>query len=337
MHIDRNNYEEFFLLYADQELNPADRAAVEAFVLVHPDLKAELDTILQTLLPQETVAVFSDKESLFRTTETTLVNITNYEAFFVRYADDELSNEEKAATELFVYKHPECQEDFELIQQARLSADASILFPDKNILYRTSDRKKPVVQLWMRYAAAAILLLMAGIFWLQQREPEPAATAETVALTQPKQPAIQPLKQTALTPQSTAGANTSANTLVQPKKLKRDNVSIPQPKSAAIAPSRELLVVHQPVLVQEKQDFAVTVPAVPVDVDAGRVQVPEVPPGEAYASNAASEDFVYVNNAAGSRKSPFRGLLRKASRFVEQKNPLSPDHKKGGVFTASQD
>jgi tellurite resistance protein len=336
MHIDRNNYEEFFLLYADQELNPAERAALEAFVLLHPDLKAELDKILQTVLQQEAAMVFSDKESLFRTTETTLVNITNYEAFFVRYADDELNNEEKAATELFVYKHPEFEEDFELIQRARLSADTSIQFPDKSILYKTSDRKKPVVQLWMRYAAAAMLLLMAGIFWLQQRETKPSISATPVAVLQPEQPVIQPLKQPVQAVQPAADATTNANALVQPKKIKRDKISLPVFTPAEKPASREILAVQQPVVLPVQTDIAVTVPAVPVVVDAGRVLVAEAPK-EVYASNAASEDFVYVNNAAGSRKSPFRGLLRKASRFVEQKNPLSPDHKKGGVFTASQD
>jgi anti-sigma factor RsiW len=336
MRIDRNNYEEFFLLYADQELNAADRAAVEAFLLVQPDLKAELDKILQTVLPQEAAMVFSDKESLFRTTETALVNITNYEGFFVRYADDELNNEEKAATEFFVYKHPECEEDFELIQRARLSADTSIQFPDKSILYKTSDRKKPVVPLWMRYAAAAMLLLLAGIFWLQQRETKPSIPAAPVARMQPERPLIQPVKKPVQAVQLATSATTNANALVQPKKLKRDKISLPDFTPVEKQVSREILAVQQPVVLPEQPDIAVTMPAVAVAVDAGKVLVAEAPK-EVYASNAASEDFVYVNNAAGSRKSPFRGLLRKASRFVEQKNPLSPDHKKGGVFTASQD
>jgi len=62
-----------------------------------------------------------------------------------------------------------------------------------------------------------------------------------------------------------------------------------------------------------------------------------IPQNASFASKAASEDYVYVNNSTENRKSPLRGLLRKASRYAEQKNPLSQDHRKGGVFTASQE
>jgi hypothetical protein len=47
MLINRHNYEEFFILYMDNELDPAARRMVEDFVQLHPDLKEELDILLQ--------------------------------------------------------------------------------------------------------------------------------------------------------------------------------------------------------------------------------------------------------------------------------------------------
>jgi len=185
MNINRNNYEEFFLLYVDNELSASERQEVETFAAIHPDLKAELDMLSQTILPGGQAEVFMDKEILFRTSDTgSLVNMMNYEGFFVKYADDELNNEEKAATEEFVYKHPECQEDFELIQQTKLHPDTSIRFPDKNLLYRQEETKRrPVLVMWMRFAAAAVLILLAGLFWLQQQQPVQVPTQRPVAVT----------------------------------------------------------------------------------------------------------------------------------------------------------
>ena len=52
----RDNYEEYFLLYVDNELTPEQKAAVEAFVLLHPDLKDELDLLCGTRLPAEVLS-----------------------------------------------------------------------------------------------------------------------------------------------------------------------------------------------------------------------------------------------------------------------------------------
>jgi hypothetical protein len=52
--IDTGNYEEFFLLYLDNELSAADRASVEAFAASHPALQEELELLLDTRLKPET-------------------------------------------------------------------------------------------------------------------------------------------------------------------------------------------------------------------------------------------------------------------------------------------
>lgn len=63
--IDKGNYEEFFLLYVDNELPAADRAAVEAFVAAHPDLQEELELLLDTrLIPEE--QLFHNPEVLLK-------------------------------------------------------------------------------------------------------------------------------------------------------------------------------------------------------------------------------------------------------------------------------
>jgi hypothetical protein len=65
MEINRNNYETFFLLYLDRELNPSEMSDVEKFVTENTDLQKEFSLLRQTILvPAQTV--FDQKELLFR-------------------------------------------------------------------------------------------------------------------------------------------------------------------------------------------------------------------------------------------------------------------------------
>ena len=93
--INRQNYEEYFLLHTDEELDPAERLAVEEFVQQHPDLKIELEMLLRSVVPAQPI-VYHGKDALLRNSSS-IVNESNYEEYFVLYADDELDNELKMA------------------------------------------------------------------------------------------------------------------------------------------------------------------------------------------------------------------------------------------------
>jgi len=75
--IHKGNYEEFFLLYVDDELTAADRTAVESFTAGHPDLREELELLLETRLTPEkqsfgnTDALMKPEPTGQRTTRTT--------------------------------------------------------------------------------------------------------------------------------------------------------------------------------------------------------------------------------------------------------------------------
>lgn len=166
MNITRHNYEEFFMLYIDNELSAADRREVDAFVESNPDLAQELVMLQQTILSPDEPIVFNGKADLFRKEDlTALVNETNYEEYFVLYGDNELTNQEKDLVEQFVYRHPQYQEEFELIQQVKYTPESYIVFPDKSSLYR-AERDEKVIPLssaprWWKLAAAAAVIILA--------------------------------------------------------------------------------------------------------------------------------------------------------------------------------
>lgn len=162
MMINRHNYEEFFLLYADDELNSQQRTAVELFIQQNPDMAAELETLQQMKLQPEEHIVFPDKSSLFKTTDVD-ININNYEEFFFLYIDKELNETEREKVEKFVLQHPQLQDEFTLLKQTVLQPEA-IVFADKSNLYRKEERKVAYIG-FVRMAVAAAVIGIAVLGW----------------------------------------------------------------------------------------------------------------------------------------------------------------------------
>lgn len=177
MNINRYNYEEYFLLYTDNELNVAERQAVEQFIEENPDLERELLLFRQTSFRPDDSIVFNSKEILLRSLSgENFINSINCEQLCVLYGDDELTNQEKAGVEQFVYDNPEYQESFELMQSVKLTPDSSITFPNKKCLYRREKNTKPVLFTWWRMAAAAVILLITSTLWLNNTPPVKKST-----------------------------------------------------------------------------------------------------------------------------------------------------------------
>jgi hypothetical protein len=162
MNITRHNYEEFFILYLDNELSSNDRRLVKGFVQQHPDLKEELDLLFQYKLVPDTHIVFDGKEDLIKINGDTPVTLSNYDEWLVLYMDNELSPAQQANVEEFIAANPAVNEEFILLQRTRLQPE-EIVFADKASLYRKEEKVRPMPVRWWRIAAAAILLLGIGI------------------------------------------------------------------------------------------------------------------------------------------------------------------------------
>lgn len=159
MHINRHNYEEFFILYLDNELGSQERDEVEAFAAANPDLGEELDMLKQTRFVADKNLVFEAKETLMRSSSAFPIDITNYEEWLLLYIDDELNADQKTAVENFVASHPVAMKELDLLQQTKLQPEEVIVFFDKESLYRKEETSRRIVMMrWTRVAVAAILL-----------------------------------------------------------------------------------------------------------------------------------------------------------------------------------
>jgi hypothetical protein len=160
MKINHHNYEEYFILYMDNELGRDDRRMVEAFVQQHPNLKEELDLLLQYKLEPDPAVVFNGKDELIKINGETPVSLSNYEEWIVLYNDNELTPAQRTMVESFLITHPSLQLEFDQLKKARLEPE-TIVFAHKASLYRKEERTRPLP--WLRIAAAAIFLLAIGI------------------------------------------------------------------------------------------------------------------------------------------------------------------------------
>ena len=333
--INRNNYEEFFLLYTDDELNAAEKHAVEEFVRQNPDLKIELEMLQQSVLHAEPI-VFHDKDSLLKNSSS-MINEINCEEYFVLYTDDELNDEQKDSVEQFVYRHPQFRAEFELIQKAKLQADSHIVFADKASLYRTEEDEKVVVFRWWRIAVAAIIFLfLSGLGWYFVSKDKPA---ELAGKNIPKEKIEQPMPEK----QSREEENiTKSNPVVsEPKILENPSGVVRQrdsnqPASDKKKENPEMLMATQKeekinegrniqiasTVVQEKPEVdinkmegseSVSLQNQKKIIDEAVGTVEENP----YAYTA-SNDQIEILNTTVSKKNKLRGLFRKVSRVVEK-------------------
>jgi hypothetical protein len=193
--ITRDNYEEFFLLYTDNELSAAEIHAVERFVAEHPDLREEWEALLQCRLSPDTNLAFPDHEALLKP-----VPESSADRGALLYYIDGLP-----------YLHP----------------DNSIVFPDRDRLYRTTKDRRIVLLPWLRAGiAAAVIGAIALVFLLTNRQQSGQHTRSVAARTPTnKSVAPQPPTNTNVSPGVTSTTAPALHLVeAQPKTNKRQPV-----------------------------------------------------------------------------------------------------------------
>lgn len=216
VNINISNYEEFLLSAIDGELTGEERAALEAFMDLHPEIRKELALLESTKLQPDTAMQFDAKDMLYRKSD--VLSATNYERFLLDYVDNELSTAERTQLEALISQHPHIQQELSLLQAARLTPDLTVTFENKASLYRKEQTR--IHPLWWWSAAAAVV---AGLsFWLipGQRTGEPAAVAVN-------QPAAQTSTSSQTVPQTGTVPQVSSSSVAQ-----NDNPASTQPQVA---------------------------------------------------------------------------------------------------------
>jgi len=164
MSINRHNYEEFFILYWDNELTASQKQAIENFVNENPDLQEEFRILGETRFVPDKNLQFEGKEFLLNSSS---ININNYEEQLLNYIDDALNNNERKEVEKLAAKLPIIQKELLLLQKTKLQPETEVIFPDKSTLYRREEKVRVISMAWFRVAVAAAIILIAGFVTLR--------------------------------------------------------------------------------------------------------------------------------------------------------------------------
>ena len=150
--ITRENYEIYFMEYMDGNLSARERAEVEAFLLVHPDLRELLDGMNEVWL-EVPVEVFDKKEEIKRT-----VREREIEYYAIATAEGVITGEEQTWVDGNVDKDV-FEREVEMYAKVKVKPDPICRFEGKVGVYRKSG----AVLFVKRYAAIAAVVALGGV------------------------------------------------------------------------------------------------------------------------------------------------------------------------------
>ena len=155
--ISHTNYLDWFLCFSDNELTKAETSMLMQFVADNPHLKSELDDILNTKLKPNNAQTFDQKNKLKKGT-------ADDDTSIILYIDNELNETEKINFEKSISKEQSIS--INRFKQTYLQADTSIVFSDKEKLYK---KTKPIIALntLLKFAASVLLLIGIGYLGIQ--------------------------------------------------------------------------------------------------------------------------------------------------------------------------
>jgi hypothetical protein len=340
------NYEEFFLLYTDGELNPAQMQSVEDFLVQHPDLRAELDLLCGTRLVPENYS-FPKEDLLSHHMQQSVID----EDLFL-YMDNELPAARKAKVEQDLATRPDYGRQLEALMQTHLDATQLIAYPNKKELYRKEERAAFAFP-WMRVAAAVAIVAAAGFFYFNNNNTAPATDTALAGERPVKiQPVVPPSVKTNEEAQPSTLAETREPVVTEPRtdRAKTQSPAIAQRSSGTrintgtsinTGTDKQDATDNKTAATESKTYIANFTNAIDMQVAKAPVKALEAnqmatsainnsPVTSALHDRTTSEAATPATNdpagvaAANDHKGSVKGFLRKATRLIEKRTGLDP-------------
>lgn len=323
--ITSGNYEEFFILYIDNELSDAQMKMVDAFLIAHPNLQAEFTLLLNTKLPVEEFTI--NKEALLAGA----IKLSTVEEDLLLLIDNELPVEKRKIIEHEIACNPKHLAHHRLLLKTRLDATEKIIYPGKEKLYRTTKKSIPDFKFWIRIAAAVFIIAAMGILYLMNQnsfsvqppiaiKKQPATPENSTSLKQQGGPKLV-LQQTPVSsyPVKNKKAhyqqskNNLSNTDVKPL-MQQANTTNNRDEVARIIPLKRNTTAI-------KTDLTTNAKAASFDASK------EIINNSPVTSFLLQRTIIYAtpataNSNDGERKGSFKGFLRKATRMIEKRTGI---------------
>ena len=158
MRITRSNYESWFLDFLEGNLAPSLTEELQSFIKQNPDLAKELEMWDLITLQASKSIQFDVKEELKKPVNDQDIE---FQELAVAYHEGDLSLSERINFEAGLSENPGRAADAEKFGKLKLTADKSIVYPNKEQL----KRRVTILPLWIKVASAAALLLAAYLLF----------------------------------------------------------------------------------------------------------------------------------------------------------------------------
>lgn len=273
-----------------------------------------------------------------------MINITNYETFFLLYADNELTADERDNVLFFVNENPELRDEFESIFSLKIVPEENIIFKDKQILYAESEADlekyysfKPNLNIqyphkeelyrheksfrigWIKsFMAAASIALIAGLFWMliptndQSKEIKTAANKQEISSTKESSSRLKKEQASNLSnPIASIGDKKIAvvHNIVKPKKNMGVEKKIDYAEAIVSSTKKDENYFEIKNISTEVVDQIMVDPIIVAEP----IFVNDIVSND----TRIKQDNSFINaNISPARKTPFRGILRKISRII---------------------
>lgn len=346
--IHHGNYEEFFILYMDNELNEEQKKMVDAFLVVNSDLQGAFDILKSTKLPLEEFSF--NKEELLASN----MKLSSVDEELLLYVDNELPADKKNILELELTSNKDYKLQYEVLLQAKLDPTEKIVYPNKEQLYHRTE-KVVFFQPWIRVAAAVLVITIGGMFYFRNSSSTPAINTKITAGKNPVKQ-IEPKKNNSLkiphtTDNSNADEVANTNSSSQNKKNSKPPEEIKQMPEENKIPEN-IFVFTQPNEFVETQTTD-RIKTTNIEGGSGNESDPKTS-----VSNNLKNDIVKTHSVTSSllerntiespvdhkdgsiadnnnRKGSVKGFLRKATRMIEKRTGFDPTNDDGQLLIGS--
>lgn len=323
------NYEEFFVLYMDNELSEEQVKMVDGFLLTHPDLKPEFGILMSAKLPLEEFSF--DKKDLLAEN----MKLASMDEELLLYIDNELPADKKNVVELEIVSNKDYQLQHEFLLQAKLDPSEKIEYPNKKELYRRTERVVSM-KVWMRVAAAVVIVAAGGIFYFKNSSPKVAIHHPQTTVDVKKNPVRQDgLKKNEPANSVTSSSDNSNNDQVAVlktfKKERKPNQSGDSKERKEENPVQQDVIAYtkdRPI-VKSIEANTTGVEITEPDVSINKADVTSYSlPRNTIETSVNPEGSIANNNRKGSVK----GFLRKATRMIEKRTGINPTNENGELL-----
>ncbi len=279
-----------------------------------------------------------------------MINITNYETFFLLYADYELTADERDNVLFFVKENPELRDEFESIISTIVSPERDVVYTDKHFLYvdiaNELEKKysfKPNLEIqyphkeelyryeksfrigWVKsFMAAASIILIAGLFWMLTPINDQSRKIKTIANKQE----VSNTKESSRLKKEKAINQPNAISSIGDKKIAIVNNIVKPKKNKDIV--KKIDYAEAVVSSTKQAEISFEIQNIATEIINEIIEDPIVVAEPIFVHDIVSndtkikQDNSLVNvNISPTRKTPFRGILRKISRIIGKDRPES--------------